>query len=85
MASFSAQKSNGDEVSWDAADSLVEGVRNFHIDDQLTADKYSKDSFVRTLSGRDLTVGYLQKSGFTNPIYVAEKAELDMKMPNAKV
>ena len=83
--SIASQKSNGDEVSWDAADSLVEGVRNFHIDDQLTSDKYSKDSFVRTLAGRDLTVGYLQKSGFTNPIYVAEKAELDMKMPNAKV
>ena len=40
---------------------------------------------MRTLSGRDLTVGYLQKSGFTNPIYVGEKTELDMKMPNAKV
>ena len=35
----SPQKSNGDEVSWDAADSLVEGVRNFHIDEQLTAEK----------------------------------------------
>ena len=33
------QKSNGDEVSWDTADSVVEGVRNFHIDEQLTAEK----------------------------------------------
>ena len=40
---------------------------------------------MRTLTGRDLTVGYLQKSGFTNPIYVGEKQELDIKMPNAKV
>ena len=72
-------------MSWDAADSLVEGVRNFHVDDQLTSHKYTRDSFVRTLTGRELTVGYLQKSGFTNPIYVAEKTELDMKMPNAKV
>ena len=47
--------------------------------------RYSKSSFVRTLSGRELTVAYLQKSGFTNPIFVAEKTELDMKMPNAKV
>ena len=30
-------------------------------------------------------MAYLQKSGFANPIFVAEKTELDMKMPNAKV
>ncbi len=42
------------------------------------------DQLVRTVSGRDLTVSYLQREGFDNPVRVADKADLDLKMPPPK-
>merc|ERR1719322_1600993 len=45
--------------------------------------KNSKDTCLY-LAGNDLTIAYLQRHGFTHPIYVPEKEGLGMKIPNPK-
>merc|ERR1719414_289714 len=37
---------------------------------------------VQTMNGRDLTVEYMQESGFTNPILVARRDDLGLKLPH---
>ena len=39
------------------------------------------DNLVRSVAGKDLTVAYLQKEGFESPLFVADKADLDLKVP----
>lgn len=56
----------------------------FDIDEKLKSNKYDKN-FVREMIGSDLTVGYIQKEGFNNPIRVKSKEGLGLSVPNVTV
>ena len=58
----------------------------FSIDDKLTSNKFSKDTFVREMQGAEVSISYLQKEGgFLNPILVRDKEGLGVKVPNVGV
>ncbi len=52
----------------------------FDIEEKLKSSKYEKN-FVREMLGSDLTVSYMQKEGFNNPIIVKSKEGLGLNVP----
>lgn len=56
----------------------------FDIEEKLKSSKYDKN-FVREMLGPDLTVSYMQKEGFNNPIIVKSKEGLGLNVPNVTV
>ena len=53
--------------------------------DRLASSKFASppsEGLVRALPARDVTVARFQKDGFENPILVADKADLDLKVPD---
>ena len=65
-----------------------EGAANpsFNIEEKLTSDKFSKDSFVRYMQGPEVNITHFQKEGgFANPILVRDKEGLGLKVPNVSV
>jgi hypothetical protein len=67
-------------MAWESAG--AESTRTFRLEDKLWNERFSKpEGLVKTMSGRDLTVSWLQREGFNNPLLVLDKAELDLRVP----
>jgi len=53
---------------------------SFSLEQKLTTDKFGK-FFVQEMLGKDFTVSYIQKHGFSVPLFFREKLGLDIKVP----
>lgn len=81
------KKSDKDIIDWDTVasqDDEFKLLRGFKIKDKLKQDKFeeNRDGLIEVLTGRELTVEYMQNSGFTNPIFVARRDDLGIKVPH---
>jgi len=80
-----AKKSGGEVVDWDgvaAQDGECAAARGFRLRDKLKDDQYeNKESMVDTLTGRELTLEYMQSSGFVKPVLVTRRDDLGLKVP----
>ncbi len=52
-----------------------------NLTEKLSSPSYAAHTLVKTLPGRELTVSYLQREGFEKPLHVAERQELDLRLP----
>lgn len=84
--SLARRKSKTDEgtISWDTMEA-VEGVRSYRPEDKIKSDKFNQAVFVKPMTGKDVTVTMFQREGFENPIHVADKTDLEMKVGGARM
>ncbi|XP_052126433.1 jmjC domain-containing histone demethylation protein 1 [Frankliniella occidentalis] len=66
---------------WAIADEEIEGGRLFQLDDKLESDRYEQN-FVKEMNGKDFTVQYIQRHGFSTPVLFKEKSGLGMVVPS---
>ncbi len=84
--SVSAGTPNGNagstSISSAASASLPQSAFRQLLRDRLNNASYQShaNTLVRRMQGRDLTVSFLQREGFENPIIVEDKADLDLKV-----
>ena len=74
-------------IDWEAVSALDDECkteRGFKLREKLKDEQFeeSRDTMVEVMSGREVTVQYLQKSGFTKPILVARRDDLGLKIPH---
>jgi F-box/leucine-rich repeat protein 10/11 len=82
-----AVKKEKELIDWEAVARLDEdckGMRAFRLKDQLKdpALEEAREEMVASLSGRELTVEYLQTSGFSRPVLVGKRDDLGLKLPH---
>ena len=53
------------------------------LEAKISSDRYQAN-LVKTVSGHDISVSFLQKGSFANPLFVAERFDLDLRVPNSK-
>lgn len=88
MSSRSRVKKNAaDAIDWEAVsfqDDECKNSRGFKLKDKLKEDKFeeNKENMVDIMSGREVTVQYMQNSGFTKPILVNRRDDLGLKIPH---
>ncbi|GBP64893.1 JmjC domain-containing histone demethylation protein 1 [Eumeta japonica] len=64
---------------WALGDDDAEGGRGFSLADKLESARFEQPGAVLEMHGADLTVGYLQRHGFTTPILFKEKTGLGLR------
>uniref|UniRef100_A0A2S2R0T4 [histone H3]-dimethyl-L-lysine(36) demethylase n=1 Tax=Sipha flava TaxID=143950 RepID=A0A2S2R0T4_9HEMI len=60
----------------------IEGVRSFSLQDKLDSTRYTHSNFVKQMDGKDFTISYLQKNGFTIPLLFNDKVGLGLHVPS---
>ena len=81
------KKPVGELIDWEAVarqDADCRHIRGFQIKDKLKDTKYeeTREVMLKTMTGRELKVEHFQRYGFTNPILVARRDELGLKVPH---
>ncbi|KZS21040.1 JmjC domain-containing Histone demethylation protein 1 [Daphnia magna] len=55
---------------------------SFSLDVKLSSDKF-EHHFVQEMQGKDFTIAYIQKNGFSTPLLFKDKYGLDIKVPKS--
>jgi len=81
------KKTAADVIDWEAVslqDDECRAERGFKLKDKLKEEKFeeSRETMVEMMSGRELSVQYMQHSGFTKPILVSRRDDLGLKIPH---
>ncbi|XP_023336351.1 jmjC domain-containing histone demethylation protein 1 [Eurytemora carolleeae] len=82
----SKPKRINDIINWETVDDVDKECgesRGFLLRDVLNTDKFedTKETMIEELTGEDLTVAYMQKSGFIKPILVKQRDNLGLTIP----
>jgi len=81
------KKTVADLIDWEAVslqDDECRADRGFKLKEKLKSEKFdeNRETMVEIMTGRELTVEYIQRSGFTKPVLVSRKDDLGLKIPH---
>jgi len=87
MSNRSRNKKNTEPIDWEAVsaqDDEFKALRGFRIKDKLKQDRFedARDHCVDVVTGRELSVEFMQRNGFRKVIYVNRRDDLGIKVPH---